>query len=404
MTAPRRSNAVLRLVVAAFALLAVVLLSPAAASAAVKVGNVYTESNDTTHNQVIAFDRLSDGTLVEAQRINTGGRGEPSPACAMPPPFDVCPIVDSQGAVALNAAGTLLFAVNAGSDTISAFRVTSSGLVLVGVVPSGGDFPSSLTVHANELYVLNEHSGNIEGFTFSTTGVLSMIPGSKRSLATPGPSGAAAEVSFDRTGSTLTVTERNTNLIDTFVVTNGVAGPAVAHPSSGSTPFGFASDALGHLVVSDAGTPPDFVGAASTYQQTLRGGLTAIDTESSDGGAPCWVAITPDARYAFITNTVTKSVARFRIASDGTLTLLGVTPTTHTPSGAPVLFPTDDALSRDGRFLYVLVPGVFSATGFFGDTDVSRIDVYKVGTDGSLTFLSSTPENMPPGVSGLAAR
>ncbi|MGI8800995.1 MAG: lactonase family protein [Solirubrobacteraceae bacterium] len=385
------------------ALAAAALLIPSAAGAApAKVGNVYTETNDPGGNQIVAFDRFSDGTLAESQRVATGGVGEPAAACSMTPPFDVCPITDSQGAVNINPTGTLLFAVNAGSDTISSFRISPTrGLTLVQTINSGGDYPSSLTQDGNVLYVLNEETGNIDGFTFSSSGTMTEIPGSNQSLATPGPGGAAAQVGFDRLGRYLVVTERATSRIDTFKVTNGVAGPATSTvtPADATTPFGFAFDGLRHLVVSDALS--EQTGAATTYNESLNGTLTPIDTESTNGGAPCWVVVTPDSKFAFITNTTTKSIARFALGTNGSLKLLGTTPILHTPDG-PSLFPTDEALSSDGRFLYVLVPSVFGGVIGTG-ANTSRIDEYSVGSTGDLTFVGSTPENMGPGVSGLAA-
>ena len=388
--APRRTHAGRRVALGLSALAATALLVPAAAGAqTVKVGSVYTETNGNP-NKVVAFDRFADGTLAEVQRVATGGIGGLGPSCPGAP----CPITDSQGAVALNATGTLLFAVNAGSDSISSFRVTLGGLQRVGLVASDGDYPQSLTIHDDILYVLNQQTGSIAGFSFTATGAMTLIPGSARYLTTHGPGGQAAQIGFDRTGRNLVVTERATNIIDTFAVTNGVAGPAVAHPSAAIVPFGFAFDGLSHLVVSDALS--QVAGAASSYLESPTGGLTPLDTESTNGGAPCWVVITPNNRFVYITDTTTKDVAAFALGTDGSLTFLGNTPILNTPPG-PVLFPTDEALSRDGRFLYVLVPSVFGP-------DISRIDAFSISTGGGLTLVASTPENMPAGVSGLAAR
>jgi 6-phosphogluconolactonase (cycloisomerase 2 family) len=358
-------------------------------------GAVYTETNEAPINQVVVFNRTSSGLLTARQTVPTGGVGAPSPACSSPPGLPVCPIVDSQGEVELSADGHNLFAVNAGSNTISSFVESTLGLVLVSRISSGGQFPISVTVKGNVLYVLNQLSGNITGFHFAHNGVLSPIAGSTQSLATPGPAGAAAEISFDAGGQTLTVTERGTNLIDTFVLHNWVPGPAVSHPSAALTPFGFAYDAIGQLVVSDALS--QMTGAASSYIQISGGGLTPVTGSlSTSGGAPCWVVITPDNRYAYITNTTTKTIARYAIAANGALSFLGLTPTLNTPPG-PFQFPTDETLTKDGKYLYVAIPSVFSSQR-------SRIDEYRIGGGGSLTLLGSTPANMPAGVSGIASR
>ncbi|MCA1682974.1 MAG: beta-propeller fold lactonase family protein [Actinobacteria bacterium] len=358
-------------------------------------GTVYTETNVSPINEVVVFDRAANGTLTPRQRVPTGGVGGLSPACMGPPGLPKCPIVDAQGEVALSGDGHNLFAVNAGSNTISSFVESSLGLVLVNRVASGGNLPISVTTWGNVLYVLNQLTGSITGFRFARNGVLAPIPGSTQSLSTPGPDGVAAQVSFDPTGRTLAVTQRGTNVIDTFVVSNGVAGPAIPHPSAAVSPFGFAFDGLSRLVVSDALSQK--TGAVSSYSLAPGGGLTTI-TASLDtaGGAPCWVVITPDNRYAYISNTTTKTIARFAIAANGSLSFLGTTPILNTLPG-PFQFPTDEALSRDGRYLYVLLPSVFGGP-------VSRIDAYRVGADGSLGLLGSTAADMPAAASGLAAR
>ena len=62
------------------------------------MGSLFTETNGFAANQVVAFDRFSEGTSAEAGRIDTGGVGAPSPfRCGLPPTAPPCPIVPSQG-------------------------------------------------------------------------------------------------------------------------------------------------------------------------------------------------------------------------------------------------------------------------------------------------------------------
>lgn len=159
-------------------------------------------------------------------------------------------------------------------------------------------------------------------------------------------------------------------------------------------PFGFAFDTLGHLVTANVISVTE--GSAASYQATRSGGLTLITNRSTGGGAPCWVAITPDDRFAYVTNTGTKTISRFALGTGGSMTLLGVTPILNTPAG-PINIPTDDVVSRDGRFLYVTLPSVLAG-------DISRIDAFRIGPFGRLTFLSSTPATLPVGLSGLAGQ
>jgi 6-phosphogluconolactonase (cycloisomerase 2 family) len=106
--------------------------------------------------------------------------------------------------------------------------------------------------------------------------------------------------------------------------------------------------------------------------------------------------VTPDSRFAYVTNTVTKTIAEYRIASNGRLTLLGTVPIEDTEAGM-AQFPTDIGISRDGRFVYAIIPSVF-------DTDNSFIEGFRVGPTGRLTFLTETPQDLPIGISGIAVR
>jgi len=78
------------------------------------------------------------------------------------------PAVDplhSQGSLRLSADHRLLFAVNAGSGTISSFAVDGTRLTLVSMEPSGGSEPSALAQLGDLLYVLNSGgNGNVTGF------------------------------------------------------------------------------------------------------------------------------------------------------------------------------------------------------------------------------------------------
>jgi len=127
-------------------------------------GVVYVLTNQTTGSAVASFTRAADGRLMPAGAVSTGGKGTGSG-------------LGSQGALALSDGGELLFAVNAGSNEISAFVVSpEGGLALAARVPSGGTQPISLTTHAELVYVLNAGGqGNISGFTVGAKGALSPV-------------------------------------------------------------------------------------------------------------------------------------------------------------------------------------------------------------------------------------
>ena len=387
-------------------------------------GSVYTETNDPAGNHVVVFARNRDGTITQEQSAATGGLGR-----AAQPPFGF-PITDSQGAVDLTNGGRLLFVVNAGDSTISAFRVTGHGLRLVDRVASGGTEPISLTSSGDLLYVLNEQTGNIAGFRFDWWGALEAIPGSSRSLSTPGPGSISAQIGFSPDGRLLTVSERcylggcagqPKGVLDTFAVRwDGTTGPAQQHSSDDFGPFGFAYVNDSQLIVSNTGfigNPPNpgdpslFIGTTSSYLVNRSGNRTPNGAPVASGArGACWVVITGDGRYAFVTNSLSTfppgdgrgGLSRYAIGRDGSLTLLGKTDVTNDPVTPGTTFPTDEVLSSDSRYLYVVAPSLGMAPAP-ANPSTSHIDVYRVGPGGSLTHVQTTPANLPDGVSGMAA-
>lgn len=176
--------------------------------------------------------------------------------------------------------GRYLLAVNAGSNNISVFAVRNGDLVLTEIESSGGLRPISLTIDKNLVYVLNAGGAagtldNISGFYLTNDGRLLALPGSTRPLSAANTS--PAQVSFAPSGDHLVVTEKGTNLINTFSVdANGVAGPAQVNVSSGATPFGFAFTPAGTLIVSEAFGGAPSASRLSSYNVTNSGLLSTV--------------------------------------------------------------------------------------------------------------------------------
>jgi 6-phosphogluconolactonase len=375
------------------------------------VGRVYTETNAASNNQVLVFDRFANGTLKQRTAVSTGGSGglQPQPGCTPP---GGCPILDTQGELALTADGHLLFAVNAGSNQITSFRATSSGLKPVSLVSSGGVFPNSLTIHGNLLYALNSNSDNIAGFRFSATGKLKPIAGSSQALVGGALPGLPRQIGFDTSGKVLMVTllanmagpppaGGTSNTIDTFPVYGGIAGSGTAHSSTSAFPFAFAVDSRDHAVVAQVNQLTGPPGTTESYAVTKSGGFTPIAGASSNGNAPCWVVITTNGRHAYVVNTGGgapggANVAAYTLSPSGKLTLLGNT--------APLseFARTDVTLSRDNHYLYVLSPLEGGSSSAPGPT--SHIDVYAVRGNGTLRLVGPTPSIPVPGLSGLVGR
>ena len=229
---------------------------------------------------MLAYSRAADGSLSGPVSYPTGGTGTGGG-------------LGSQGSVILD--GDDLYAVNAGSNSISRFAVRKGGLELEATVPSGGVLPISLTVHHQLLYVLNAGAGgNITGFSTEHDG-LTPIPDSTRPMG-PGATGPA-QISFSRDGHVLVVTEKSTSSIETFYVDQDVPDAAAVFASTGGTPFGFDFDKHGNLLVSNA------TGSASSYSLSREGRVNVISgAVPTFQGAPCWLVTSKDGRYAYTAN------------------------------------------------------------------------------------------------------
>jgi 6-phosphogluconolactonase len=335
-------------------------------------GAVYTLTNAATGNAVAVFERARDGSLTPEGTVSTGGNGTGAG-------------LGSQGALVLD--GDRLFAVNAGSNTISSLEVDHGDQVeLEDVASSGGARPVSVTVHGSLLYVLNAGNAttpaNIAGFLVFR-GELIPLPGSSRPLSTASPD--APQIEFTPDGRVLVVTEKATNRITTYRVAFGFASGPFAQPSAGQTPFGFAFDRRGHLIVSEAfGGAPD-ASVLSSYEVSRGGAISVIDPNvATTETAACWVVVTKDGRFTYTTNTGSNSISGYSIGRDGSLTLLDADGKTAVTGTAPI----DMALSRSSRFLYALSAG--------------EIGGFSVNPDGSLDSLGAVG-GLPPAASGLAA-
>ncbi len=334
---------------------------------------VYTMTNAAAGNEIVVTQLSEYGTALQTS-FSTGGLGSGSG-------------LGSQGSLAFGEED-LLFAVNAGSNDVSVFRASSRRLILRDVTASGGEHPVSVTAHEGLVYVLNAGgSGNITGFKVNGLGHLIPLDGSTQPLSNAG-NGAApgpAEVSFSPDGNWLAVTEKATNMIDVYQVKHGVAGPPTSYPAAGVTPFGFAFDSRGHMIVSEAFGGAPNASALSSYR--IRNGFDVISASvGTTQTSACWVVISRDGKYAYDTNAASASISSFRIAKDGSLTLVNPQAGLTGAGSSPI----DMAISRNGKFLFAL-----------GGAS-HMISAFQTSVDGSLTALGQI--SVPAGSVGLVAR
>ena len=335
---------------------------------------VYVQTNDATDNEVVVFSRAQDGALAPAGRYSTGGRGTGVPHLA------------SAGSVVLSDDGRWLLVVNAGSDELSLFAVQPDGLRLADRAGSGGSGPTSVAVSNALVYVLNNGTPNLSGFQL-TDGKLTALAGSARPLS--GADADPAQISFTPGGGALIATERGTNSISSYALDQrGYAqGPATIK-SSGQTPYGFGLTKDGSLIVSEAFGGAIGAAAASSYAVSGTGELTMMSGSVGDTRSEvCWVALTKDDRFAYVTNFGDGTVSCYQITAEGRLTL-------HDPVAGSTRQGSkglrDEAISGDGRYLYAI------------DPDAQKLFGWAVGHGGHLTPAGQFG-GVPGTVAGLAA-
>lgn len=338
---------------------------------------VFVQTDNPAGNAVVAYEREPDGSLDEAGTYPTGGLGGILDGAAVDH-------LASQGALTYDRHAGLLYAVNAGSDTITVFAVRGQRLQRRQVLPSGGEFPVSVAVHGHSVYVLNARGGgSVQGYVRLGT-KLRPVRFWHRDLgldpeATPEFVSTPGQVEFSPDGDELLVTTKANNH-SVYVYEIGRFGRLADEPAvtelPGTVPFALVFDQRGHVVLTEAGA-----GAVVTFDLESDGTLTQIDEEVTGGAATCWVIGIGSRFYA--SNTGSNTLSGYEADSAGELTPLGDTAT------GPA--PIDAAASPDGRYLYV-------QTGAEGG-----IDGFRVESDGSLTPIGSVLAPGTVGGEGIAA-
>jgi 6-phosphogluconolactonase (cycloisomerase 2 family) len=342
---------------------------------------VFVQTNELDGNRIVVFRRAGDGRLTEEDTYATGGNG------GNVAPGTASDRLGSQGSLVYDQRHRLLFAVNAGSDTISVFRVNGTRLRLTDVDPSGGDFPASIAVHDDLVYVLNAGgTGIVQGFEIRGDNVRA-LSGSARSLGLangdpPNFLTSPGQVGFTPDGRKLIVTTKASgSTIDVFDVRGDgrLSDTAVENPSATPVPFAFTFDLQGRLVMGEAATS-----SVTTY--TINANRTLSNPQSQSDGqvALCWII---EARgFFYVSNTGSNNLSGYRIDGNGRPTLIGSTGVVATTEEGPI----DMATAAGGRFLY-------AQTGVGG-----TVEEFRVRDDGTLMRLGNVA-GLPVGQEGIAA-
>lgn len=358
-----------------------------ASSAAAASGSaVFVQTNDLDHNSVVAYSRAADGHLTRIGEFFTGGQG----GVEQDVPLDS---LASQDALTYDAVHHLLFAVNAGSNTVTSFAVDGAQLTRLQTVPSGGEFPVSVSAAHDRLFVLNAGgAGNVTGYRINPSGRLAALPGGSRDLgldndARPEFITAPADIAQTPDGAHVIVTTKANNDIDVFNIGARLSAP-VHNAAASPVPFALSFDSAQRLAVANAGNS-----SLSTYTVNPDGTLQTITAGIEDGQAAlCWLVGTGDTFFGG--NAGSSTISAFAVDSSGNATLTG-TPdgvVAHTGGGSGGTI--DLAVTSDDQYLY-------AENSFAGS-----VEAYQIEPDHTLQLVDTQtglPQFNGHGMEGLVA-
>ncbi|WP_405833857.1 lactonase family protein [Streptomyces sp. NBC_01176] len=348
---------------------------------------VFVQGDELDGNTIHVFKRGGGGELTAVGRYATGGRGGDQ----LDAPTDS---LASQGSLVYDDRSGRLLAVNAGSGTVTSFRVRGQRLTDRQVVRSGGDFPSSIAVSGRLAYVMNAGgAGSVQGFRITAEG-LAPLRGSHRSLGldnrkVPLFSSSPGQLAFTPGGGQLVVTTKSANTIEVFPVRQDgrPSRRAVVNHSAGGVPFAITFDRAGRMLVAEAKDS-----TVSTYKVRTDGTLDVVQKPLPNGQKTlCWLERAGDFFYGG--NTGSSTVTGYRTDRHGRLALItgdGVA----TPPSATARGVIDLAVTKDESFLYVQ-----NATS-------GTVEGFRVGGNGSLTKVTTVtglPSFAESGMEGIAA-
>ena len=330
---------------------------------------VYVESNiGASHaNSIFAFRRDGDGSLtpLSGSPYLTGGAGVIYTGTALGP-------FDSDQELITNADNTLLFAVNAGSDSIAVFHIDAYGKlkpVEGSPFPSGGSNPVSVGIDGDTLFVANQSgdfarpSSILPNYTMmhiQPSGVL--IPFSDTSNDESRSYQATVSVSSGTSPSQAYVIP-SIHLMVGADFLGGImerfqynwqglhALPGTALPASEFNDTATPRFPLG--LWSNPASPVLYAGYVTVnkmgvYRYSEQGALTFLRTVPNAGQGICWIRSNSAGTRLYTTDTTTNQVSVY----DSTDAEYPVDIQTYSLEGPGNAF--QESLSQNGKHLYAI--------------------------------------------------
>jgi DNA-binding beta-propeller fold protein YncE len=330
-------------------------------------GVIYAMTNASTGNEILVFGRDSRGRLQPFPQatVSTGGLGGSVTAAIDP--------LGSQNSLVYDADSRMLFAVNAGDNTVTAMDTGPVGLPHVTArVPSGGFIPVSVAVSGDLLYVLNAGgTGAVATFAIDEHGALSQIGSLDLHVplqATAPPFDqipAPGQVGVDALARRLIVTHAGgQELLVAELDDAGIPlGPLVSTPTPGAGTFSFGVTRYGTILVAEAASASVSAFDPPAGAAPLVATASAVATGQA---ATCWI-IVHDNGFAYVANTASNTLSQYRYTRTGHLEL------EHPVAANTGAAPTDLTFANGGGFIYSLDAASGEISGFVIDLESGEL-------------------------------
>ncbi len=368
-------------------------------------GAVYAMSNDLEKNTIVGYARNATDDFIFLGEFDTGGRG-----ATLDNSTDGIDPLLSQNSVVVTPSKKFLLNVNAGSNTITAFKILPDlKLKRTSMARVTGTGPSAIAVNNEGLvYVasadfdgvfdsFSDSLGSLSGFRLTSTGILVPLEGSVRRLPTrPG------DVVFSPDDMSLVASSFNAffgalpapsdSLLSFRVFPTGLLSDTpvdtASSTSPGNPPGRVPPAVIGIAIVEVGGVQyivfPEIraaqAGSISSFSLDSRSMLTSVQIDLVIGRsitngqlAPCWIVFNSAKTIFYTSNTDSDTVSSFRFSS-GQSTLLSEVAASGVSSLDGAI---DMAISPDDKFLFV-----------HGGAN-GEIGVFRISENGALEFVKN---------------